>query len=116
MRENRAMGAYAILDVLREAELGSQPPAVYRALEFLSNAGLVHKIERMNAFVACDHPGEAHSPVFLICRICDVVAEAHATPSEGYFDAAVNETGFEIERAVVEAEGVCPACKDEKGA
>lgn len=112
LREHRALGAYAILDLLREAGFGSQPPVAYRALEFLAEHGFVHKIERLNAFVACAHPGEHHSPAFMICRVCDGVAEAQSTPAKGTLGAAAKATGFEIERTVVEAEGICPGCAD----
>ncbi|ABD53230.1 transcriptional repressor [Jannaschia sp. CCS1] len=115
LQEHRALGAYAILDLLRDAGFGSQPPVAYRALDFLVENGFVHKIERLNAFVACAHPGQTHSPAFMICRKCDAVAEAHSAPAKGALGAAARATGFQIERTVVEAEGVCPACveKDE---
>ncbi|MEL6585472.1 MAG: transcriptional repressor [Pseudomonadota bacterium] len=112
LQEHRAMGAYAILDILRRAGFGSQPPVAYRALDFLAEHGFVHKIERLNAFVACTHPGEEHSPAFMICRLCDAVAEAHSAPSKGALGAAARAAGFQIERTVVEAEGLCPACLD----
>lgn len=112
LREHRALGAYAILDLLRDAGFGSQPPVAYRALDFLAENGFVHKIERMNAFVACAHPGETHSPAFMICRVCDAVAEAHSTPAKGSLGEAAKAAGFQIERTVVEAEGVCPLCAD----
>lgn len=110
LEEHRALGAYAILDLLREAGFGSQPPVAYRALDFLAEHGFVHKIERLNAFVACAHPGEKHSPAFMICRLCDAVAEAQSTPARGALGAAARAAGFQIERTVVEAEGVCPTC------
>lgn len=112
LQEHRALGAYAILDLLRDAGFGSQPPVAYRALDFLAEHGFVHKIERLNAFVACAHPNESHSPAFMICRVCDAVAEAHSTPAKGALGAAARATGFQIEKTVVEAEGVCPACVD----
>ena len=111
-REHRALGAYAILDMLREAGFGSQPPVAYRALDFLAENGFVHKIERLNAFVACAHPTEDHSPAFMICRLCDAVAEAQSAPTKGLLGDAANAAGFQIERAVGEAEGICPACVD----
>ena len=110
LQEHRALGAYAILDNLREAGFGSQPPVAYRALDFLVENGFVHKIERLNAFVACSHPGAVHSPAFMICRLCDSVAEAQSTPAKGSLGAAARAVGFEIERTVVEAEGICPDC------
>ncbi|SHE93340.1 Fur family transcriptional regulator, zinc uptake regulator [Ruegeria intermedia] len=112
LQEHRAMGAYAILDRLREAGFGSQPPVAYRALEFLVKNEFAHKIERLNAFVACSHPGAAHSPAFMICRKCDAVAEAMAATAKGGLGAAARAAGFEIERAVVEAEGLCPDCTE----
>ena len=78
LHERRALGAYAILDHLRDAGFGSQPPVAYRALDFLATNGFVHKIEHLNAFVACAHPGETHSPAFMICRLCDAVAETQS--------------------------------------
>ena len=59
----RAVGAYELLEDLREAGFRSQPPVAYRALEFLMKHGFVHKIERLNAFVACSLPGS----LFLAC-------------------------------------------------
>ena len=108
---HRAMGAYEILDVLRDEGLGSQPPVAYRALDFLVTHGFAHKIERLNAFAACMHPGEDHTPAFLICRSCHSVAETHADPAQGLLGRAVRETGFDVEQAVIEAVGLCPACR-----
>lgn len=113
LERHRALGAYEILDVLRAEDLGSQPPVAYRALDFLVKHGFAHRIERLNSFIACSHPGETHSPAFLICRKCDSVAEAYADPAKGMLGHAARETGFRIERAVVEVEGVCPNCQDE---
>ncbi len=110
LQEHRALGAYVILDKLRDEGFGSQPPVAYRALDFLVTNGLAHKIERLNAFIACAHPHEPHAPAFMICRLCDAVAEAHSSSARGALGAAARATGFRIERTVVEAEGVCPAC------
>ncbi|MEM6711872.1 MAG: transcriptional repressor [Pseudomonadota bacterium] len=112
LREHRALGAYAILDLLADAGFGSQPPVAYRALDFLTRHGFAHKIERLNAFVACVHPGEKHSPAFMICRLCDAVAEAQSAPAKGALGAAAKAAGFQIERTLVEAEGICPACAE----
>lgn len=108
--EHRAIGAYELLDRLHGAGFGSQPPVAYRALDFLVANGFVHKIERLNAFIACAHPGASHSPAFLICRLCEAVAEAQSAPARGSLGEAARATGFQIERTVVEALGVCPAC------
>ena len=112
LEKHQALGAYAILDSLREAGFGSQPPVAYRALDFLTEHGFAHKIERLNAFIACHHPGQNHSPAFMICRVCDAVAEASALASTQALGEAAQAAGFRIERTVVEAEGVCPSCQD----
>lgn len=110
LHQHRALGAYEILDILRDEGLGSQPPVAYRALDFLVRNGFAHKIERLNAFVACAHPGETHDPAFLICRKCDGIAEAQTHTSRGQLGSSAKQAGFQIERAVVEAEGICPNC------
>lgn len=116
LQEHRALGAYAVLERLKEAGFGSQPPVAYRALDFLAAHGFVHKIERLNAFVACAHPGTSHAPAFMICRLCDAVAEAQSAPAKGALGEAARAAGFQIERTVVEAEGVCPKCADKADA
>lgn len=116
LQEHRALGAYTILDRLREGGFGSQPPVAYRALDFLVANGLAHKIERLNAFIACAHPSHAHTPAFMICRLCDAVAETQSSPARGALGDAARATGFRIERTVVEAEGLCPACIDKADA
>ena len=112
LQEHRALGAYAILDRLREDGFGSQPPVAYRALDFLVLNGLAHKIEQLNAFIACVHPSETHTPAFMICRLCDAVAETQSSPAKGALGDAARATGFRIERTIMEAEGVCPACAE----
>jgi Fur family transcriptional regulator, zinc uptake regulator len=110
LQDHRALGAYEILDVLATEGLGSQPPVIYRALEFLVGHGLAHRIEQINAYTACAHPGQTHVPAFLICRVCKAVAEAETELAQGRLGDAARTVGFTIERIVVEAEGLCPAC------
>lgn len=105
-----AMGAYEVLARLDREGLGSQPPVAYRALGFLVDQGFAHRIERLNAFVACAHPGADHAPVFLICRSCGTVAESEADLG-GTLHAEAAQTGFRIEQTVVEAQGLCPECQ-----
>ena len=111
LREHRALGAYDLLAELGQDGHSAQPPVAYRALDFLVSAGFAHKIERLNAYIACSHLGDDHTPAFLICRGCRAVAEADATALETRLDVAAQAAGFKIERTVVEAEGVCPACQ-----
>ena len=106
----RALGAYEVLERLVATGFANQPPVAYRALEFLEEQGLVHRIRRLNAFTACMHMGEAHAPAFLICRACHAVAEAPAVEVAAALTAAASALGFVVERSTVEALGVCPAC------
>ena len=108
LEAHAAMGAYDVLARLNAEGLGSKPPVAYRALGFLVDQGLVHRIERLNAFVACAHPGAAHDPAFMICRCCGTVAEAQA--GQGPLSASAAQSGFQIEQTVIEAEGLCPKC------
>ena len=110
LEEHRALGAYAILDLLREAGFSSQPPVAYRALDFLVENGFVHKIERLNAFVACTHPGETHFPTFMICRLCQKIAEAQSGINAVSLTEVADSAGFQIEQTIVEAQGVCQSC------
>lgn len=114
LAEHRALGAYDILAVLGKEGLGAQPPVAYRALDFLVGAGFAHKIEALNAYIACAHLGACDRPAFLICRSCKSVAEADtATSTQSQLQNAAAAAGFTIERTVVEAEGICPRCQDD---
>jgi Fur family zinc uptake transcriptional regulator len=110
LEEHRAMGAYEVLDRLAADGFGNQPPVAYRALEFLVENGLAHRVRRLNAFAACMRPGEDHAPVFLICRDCGEVAEAGADEVRSALLAAAARHNFTVERATVEALGLCPRC------
>ncbi len=108
LESHASMGAYDVLARLDAEGLGSKPPVAYRALGFLVDHGLAHRIERLNAYVACARPGAAHDPVFLICRACGAVAE---TTSGTALSRPAAAAGFMIEQTVLEAEGLCPACQ-----
>jgi Fur family transcriptional regulator, zinc uptake regulator len=112
LEEHKALGAYDVLARLAREGFGNQPPVAYRALEFLVDQGLAHRIQRLNAFTACVHPGEAHAPAFLICRLCHTVAEAEASTARDALDTEASRAGFQIERTTIEALGICPACQD----
>lgn len=103
--------AYQLLDRLKKTRKGAAPPTVYRALDFLLDQKLIHKIERINAFMPCTEPGQHHHPVqFLICRACGTVAEVEdRAVSRALRDAAARE-GFEPRSTIVEIEGTCAAC------
>ncbi len=109
--EHKALGAYDILSTLNTEGLGSQPPIVYRALDFLVANGFAHKIEKLNAYSACCHPGKSHAPVFMICRTCQAVVETQTEPLRNFLGTTAKAAGFLIERTVIEIEGSCPTCQ-----
>lgn len=112
LEAHEALGAYDVLARLDEDGFGSKPPVAYRALTFLVDAGLAHRIERLNAFVACTHsdkPADEHAPSFLICTACGTIAEGEAGTAMQQSAAAA---GFQIERTVLEATGICPSCQE----
>ena len=110
-RGHDPIGAYEILDALRNAGTRAQPPTVYRALEFLIGQGLVHRIESRNAFVGCSHPDDRHSYQFLICRDCGTVEELSDRRIGLAVTAGAKAAGFVVGRSTVEVEGICAACQ-----
>lgn len=112
LEDHRALGAYDVLARLAAEGFGNQPPVAYRALEFLVDQGLAHRIQRLNAFTACGHMGKAHAPAFLICRGCQTVAEASADPARAAIEAEADRSGFQVERTTIEALGLCPNCRE----
>lgn len=112
LAEHRAMGAYDVLDILRREGLGSQPPVAYRALTFLVEHKLAHKVERLNAFVACSHMDCGQSPVFLICKDCGTVGEITVPNVELALAGAARASGFSIDTTMIEVLGQCPGCHE----
>jgi Fur family transcriptional regulator, zinc uptake regulator len=108
-------GAYELLAQLRARRGAAQPPTVYRALDFLLEQGLIHRIERLAAFVGCldEHAhdgGHNHAAQFLICRGCGKVIEIEDAGLAAALAEAAGKAGFSIGRATIEAEGFCAAC------
>jgi Fur family zinc uptake transcriptional regulator len=104
------LGAYEILDAMREGTRTLAPPTVYRALDFLLEQGLVHKLESLHAFVGCSHPEHPHSSQFLICKTCGAVAEIEDEAIARSLGSAASMSGFQPQRRVVEVIGTCAGC------
>ena len=110
LEKHQALGAYDLLDVIKAEGLGSQPPAVYRALDFLVTQGFAHKIEHLNAFVACCLPHPDHRPAFLICSDCQVIAEMPISELMGDVSKQAAQIGFAVEGCTIELTGRCQSC------
>lgn len=103
--------AYDLLARLAEIQARpTAPPTVYRALEFLLEAGLVHRIESANAYVGCRDPEHRHSAQFLICRACGQVGELEESGIGKDIDEQAAGHGFRVERYQLEVVGLCPHC------
>jgi Fur family transcriptional regulator, zinc uptake regulator len=102
--------AYQLLDRLKERRKGAVPPTVYRALDFLLEQRLIHKVERLNAFIPCIESGHEHPPQFLICRQCGTVTEIEDQAAADALEHAAEREGFHPRTTVVEIEGTCAAC------
>lgn len=108
----RPRGAYELLDALR-AKQGRNPApiAIYRALDFLKEVGLIHRLESLNAFVACLHRHEENERVvFLICEACRRVDEAVLPPLNQAIGELAKAHGFSARRQIVELAGTCRDC------
>ena len=108
---HKPAGAYDVLDKLHDEGRRSAPPTVYRALEFLTEQGFVHRIESLNAFVGCAHPGATHRAHFLICQDCGAAAELEDAPLKSALTDAANRAGFIVQKETVEVRGRCPDCQ-----
>ncbi len=115
LRSHAPMRAYEILACLNQAESAAMiaPPIVYRALEFLLEEGLAHRIESKNAFISCVHPGHHCGARFLICSGCEQVAELENHDPMVITEAA--NLGFSIDHSIVEISGYCAECQKNGG-
>ena len=108
------VGAYQLLDQLRESGRSAAPPTVYRALDFLLEQGLVHRLATNNTYMACAHPQKPHAALFLVCSQCGHTQEVH---TEGVIDVVRQQAdafNFSIQHASVEVTGLCSNCRDEQ--
>jgi Fur family transcriptional regulator, zinc uptake regulator len=108
---NGGIGAYELLEQLKQTEPAAKPATVYRALEFLTEQGFIHKIESSNAFLLCHHFGQHHPAQLLICDQCNNVTELHSSVLQDEFNRQAVLQGFVITHQTIEAHGLCKSCK-----
>lgn len=112
-QSHRPMGAYDLLEILaREDDRQPAPPTVYRALDFLQEHGLVHRIASLNAFIGCDSPEHTHQGHFLICRKCRVAVELDQSLIQPAISKVAQQMGFVVEAETVEIAGLCAQCQE----
>ena len=105
------VGAYDLLARLGgERNARAAPPTVYRALDFLMEHGLIHRINSLNAYVACFGPHRPHDACLFICERCRTVEESEAAGLRRAIDREAADAGFSVQRQTIEITGVCRAC------
>lgn len=111
LSSDQPMGAYALLGELQRGRGKLGPPTVYRALEFLLAHKLIHKVETSSAFIACVDIEHPHESQFMICDDCGATEELHDEDIVRSLRRLGERRGFAVERQIVEAHGLCPACR-----
>jgi Fur family zinc uptake transcriptional regulator len=111
LSSHRALGAYEIIDKLDGEGRRLAPISVYRVIDVLLGAGLVHRLESKNAFFAClaEH-GDTHSLLVLVCEDCARVAEAEAPEAWQAIKSITRSSGFKVSETVLEIQGTCADC------
>lgn len=110
LQDHRPAKAYDLLEKLKDTPYAAKPPTIYRALDFLLEHHLIHKVESLNAFIACSKGGLPHFYQFFICDACgelEEVQENKTSPAARY----VSTHQFKIKRQVMEIQGLCHACQ-----
>ncbi len=103
--------AYDILKILRREKENTEPPTVYRGLDFLLEQKLIHKIESRNAYVGCSFANRPHIGQFLICTGCDQFIELDSASINRTILNEASKSNFKIDHQTVEISGYCPECQ-----
>ncbi|ABF14218.1 zinc uptake transcriptional repressor Zur [Candidatus Palibaumannia cicadellinicola] len=112
IKQNNAISAYELLDLLRKSEPQAKPPTIYRALDFLMEQGFIHRVESTNSFMLChDFTDPSHTSAFFICDRCGHVTEKTAENIRNILQKMAAKASFTMSYNVVETHGVCPQCR-----
>ena len=104
--------AYDLIDTLRGRGVRAGPPTIYRTLDFLLKAGLIHRLDTVNAFIGCGAHGRPHTGLFFICQGCGDVVELDAPAAARLIGAEAEALEFEVQPQAVEILGHCRRCAD----
>lgn len=111
LRHENGLKAYDLLSKIKQLRSNATPPTVYRALDFLIEQGLVHKIGRINQFVACRHESHHLPALFLVCPHCGKVSELHAPALMQSLLRNITQAGHTLDCQEVEIPSICPDCR-----
>lgn len=107
---HRAVKAYDLLEKARPYLNSAKPATVYRALDFLLEHGLIHRVESLNAFIGCNHAGHPHGQLLLTCTVCNEVEERTAEVVMQAIADELQAAGFTHQYKAVEIHGICAKC------
>ena len=106
------LSAYSILDKLRDKGFKA-PLQVYRALDKLTECGLVHRLESLNAFIACNDAScaDSRATAFVICDSCEVVQEMSDVSIANFMEILARKASIKALRSNIELHGICNDCE-----
>jgi Fur family zinc uptake transcriptional regulator len=107
---HKAVKAYELLDRIKPQMDAAKPATIYRALDFLIEQGLIHRVESLNAFVGCNSSDHQHEQLLLICMNCQEVEERSASEVMQALSKEINQAGFIVHSKAIEIHGVCSEC------
>lgn len=107
---HQAVKAYDLLDRIKASEKGATPMTIYRALQFLQDQGLIHRVETLNAYVGCSHVELQHEVLLLICDQCQQITERTAANVTSVMREEIAKSGFLPKRSTIEIYGTCGDC------
>lgn len=113
-KTKKPITAYDVLEKMGNDIKNPKPPTAYRALDFLSQHGFIHRIESLNAYVSCDASHKHNGSQFMICDICGEVGEVHLCSLPQTLEDKVQESGFELHHWNTELHGTCAKCAAKK--
>jgi len=111
-QSEQPLGAYALLDLMKDSGRSAAPPTVYRALDFLQEQGFVHRLASNNTYLACAHPQHQHEAVFLVCKKCGNTQELHTDGIYKAVESRAKKVKFKVEHTSVEVAGLCVNCHE----
>lgn len=111
LRHTGSLKAYELLDALRAAQPGAAPPTVYRALDFLTAQGLIHRLDAINAWTACTDAGGDPHDLLIVCIRCGNVAELSDPALSQRLADCVAQAGFVLDGRETELRAVCTRCQ-----
>ena len=109
---HKAVKAYELLDRIKPLMDAAKPATIYRALDFLIEQGLIHRVESLNAFVGCSCSAHQHEQLLLICNNCQEVEERSAPEVMQALSQDIKQAGFTVHSKAIEIHGICAKCAE----